>query len=331
MDPAVLKPPLLQPAAFSLRALLATLPIALYPSPVAPRFTPVRLPELALLYCAAIWGSTFYVVKDALTDVHPLTLVGWRFLIAGLLMLPVLLRLRVPLLAGWPYGVVLGAIIYGLYAAQTYGLLFTSAANSAFITGLFIIFIPPLGWLLHRHVSGPARLTAVGLALAGLLLLTGGIRGLNVGDLLTLGCAVLYALQVLLTGDYLKRGASPWSLCLQQLVICGVLSLLTAAAVGAPLGVVTPRALWIVAFLMLLPTLSAYLIQLLAQQRVDPLRTALIFTMEPVFGALFAWTLGGEAFVPLRALGGLLIVVAMLVAEAPALRRSPVVSNHPAA
>jgi drug/metabolite transporter (DMT)-like permease len=221
--------------------------------------------------------------------------------------------------AGTPVatGVLLGVIIFILYAAQTWGLRFTTAANSAFITGLFIIFMPPLAYLLQREAPRGMRLVAIVIAVAGLYLLTGGPTGLNRGDALTLIAAALYALHVLLTGMAMARGLDPLRIACEQLLTCGVLSFACAALLGAPLGLGTRRTALMVVFLALLPTLSAYLLQLWAQRRVDAVRTALIFTLEPVFGAVFAWTLGGEALVVMSALGGLLIVVAMLVSELP--------------
>jgi drug/metabolite transporter (DMT)-like permease len=288
--------------------------------------------ELALLYCAAIWGSTFYVVRDAVVELHPLTLIAWRFTIAGVLLLIPLVfagatraspATAVPAQPGATHasplqqnaGYLLGVIIFVLYAAQTWGLKFTSAANSAFITGLFIIFIPPFAWLLHRNVPGRMRLIAIVVAVVGLFLLTGGLAGFNTGDLLTLIAAATYAVHVLLTGQAMERGLSPWVVACQQLLVCGVLSFSAAALLGVPLSMGSPRAAGMVWFLALLPTLSAYVLQLIAQRRVDPLRTALIFTLEPVFGALFAWTLGGELFGWLSAAGGLLIVLAMFISE----------------
>ncbi|MDQ3022803.1 MAG: DMT family transporter [bacterium] len=287
----------------------------------------VRWPEVALLYCAAIWGSTFYIVRDVVAELHPLTLIGWRFTIAGLLLLPFVLGASVARRTlqhlprgGRPTpdtfaGPILGLIIFVLYAAQTWGLVYTTAANSAFITGLFIIFMPPFAFVLHRELPGGMRLLAVAIAVGGLYLLTGGIGGLNRGDLLTLIAAALYALHVLLTGRAMARGSDPLLIACQQMLVCGALGFGGAMLLGAPLSMGSRHVALMVWFLALLPTLSAYLLQLYAQRRVDALRTALIFTLEPVFGAAFAWTLGGEKLVALSAIGGLLIVIAMFVSE----------------
>jgi len=132
---------------------------------------------------------------------------------------------------------------------------------------------------------------------------------------LTLLAAITYALHVMLTGRYSGRGLDPYVLCFQQMLLCGGLSLLLAGVLRLPFGISTAYALGAIVFLAVFPSLTAFLIQLLAQRSVPELRVSLIFTLEPVFGALFSWTLGGEPLIPPRALGGLLIVAAMLVSE----------------
>jgi drug/metabolite transporter (DMT)-like permease len=315
------------------------------------------LAQLGLVYCAAIWGSTFFVVRDAVETVHPVTLVGYRFTLAAILLLPLLLArrqnpfagmtlrfgLRTPLLretggevtshasrAGIILGpgLALGLVLWLLYVAQTWGLTVTTAANSGFITGLFIVFVPFIAWLLDRSPVPWPKLAAVGIATAGLYLLTGGIAGLNSGDVLTLLAAVTYALHVLLTGRYTSRPHDAFVLCFQQVMVTGLLSLLSAWLMGWSFDIGSAPAGYAIVFLTVFPTLSAFLIQLIAQRRVDPLRTALIFVLEPVFGALFSWTLGGEQFKLLAALGGGLIVLAMLISELPYSKRDEIIDEH---
>lgn len=291
-----------------------------------------RLATVALVYCAAIWGSTFFVVKDAVASLDPQLLVGYRFTLAAGLLLPVVawrfMRSRQPVqhtaasvaqapapAPGWRAGLTLGLILWALYATQTAGLVWTTASNSGFITGLFIVFVPFLSWLLFGNRPGAVQVIAVGVALAGLALLTGGLSELNAGDALTLVAAVTYAWHVLLTDRYANRGHDPYVLCFVQMLLTGVLGLAGAWLLGARPEQLDPAVLRQVLFLTLFPTLSAFLLQLWAQRILPPLRVALIFLLEPVFGALFAWTLGGEQFIWLRACGGLVILGAMLLSE----------------
>jgi drug/metabolite transporter (DMT)-like permease len=285
----------------------------------------------ALVYAAAMWGATFFVVKGALAQVDAVTLVAYRFLIAGGLLALGLALKRRPLLAGWRHGLFLGVVLWVLYLAQTIGLSCTSATNSGFITGLFIVFTPLVVWGWLKRAPTGMQALAVACALAGLWLLTGGVAGANAGDVLTLAAAVTYAIHVVYAGRLMERGIDPWVLNCQQILVVGVLALLTcpvqawlhAWAQGAPYSgalaaqfTVSGAAGWgAIVFLALFPTITAYAAQLYGQQVVDATRAALIFTLEPVFAAVFAWTLGGEAFHWQRAAGGAVIVCAMVLSE----------------
>jgi len=115
---------------------------------------PRRLSSLAidagLLYSAAVWGATFPIVKDSLNSIGAFSLVGHRFLLAGLILGGVLRVCRVRVLPDLRKGAALGTILWLLYASQTVGLQFTTASNSGFITGLFVVIVPVFSWALFR-------------------------------------------------------------------------------------------------------------------------------------------------------------------------------------
>ncbi|MBI4423782.1 MAG: DMT family transporter [Elusimicrobia bacterium] len=275
--------------------------------------------ELGLLYCAAVWGSTFYLVKEAIAGVHPVTLVAYRFLLAAALLAPwAVLRRGGPAGACRAFlrdGAGLSLLLLALYVAQTWGLLWTTASNSGFITGLFVLFVPAFMYLFQGRVPGRSQWAAVGLALGGLWLLTGGARDVNRGDALTLVAAATYAGHVFWIDRCTRAGADPLWLALHQFWMTGAAAALVAWAAGYPFAVRDPRTAGQLAFLAVFPTLSAFFLQILAQRHVEPVRASLLFTLEPVFAAAFAWTLGGETLRPLSAAGGLLIVAAMAVSE----------------
>lgn len=279
-----------------------------------PRRRGLTVAELGLLYCAAIWGSTFYIVKDIVIAVNPFAMVAYRFLIAALLALPWVIarpnkaRLVVP-------GLFLAALLTVLYVAQTEGLKYTSASNSGFITGLFIIFVYLFLLLFRRRAPAPGQWAAMGLALAGLYFLTGGFHDLNKGDAMTLLAALAYAGHLLATEHYIQAQADPILLSFHQFWLAGVLCLVSALLLGLPLAIASRRAVGVISFLALFPTLSAFYVQMLAQKTVPAARVSLFFLLEPVFAAIFAWTLGGETVRLMGALGGGLIVAAMLVGE----------------
>jgi drug/metabolite transporter (DMT)-like permease len=273
------------------------------------------LSDAGLVYAAAVWGATFFVVKDALAGIAPSTLVAYRFLIAAAILGIVGAFQRKDLFHNLRDGIMLGAVLCILYFTQTVGLQRTSASNSGFITGLFVIFVPIFTFLFFRRLPSRKQLVAIAISVAGLWLLTGGLRGMNMGDALTIGAAVAYALQIWLVDRYVKT-SDPLVLTFQQFLVVGIASLGAALVLRDPLGA-TASAWHAVLFLAIFPTLTAFLIQTFAQRHTGPVKVALIFTLEPVFAALFAWTLGGEQFIAISALGGLLIVTGMVIASLP--------------
>jgi len=277
------------------------------------------LANVGLLYAAAIWGSTFVIVKDSLDHIDPVVMVAYRFTLAAVLLGVYLLATGRPLFVNWKIGALIGFFLWALYVPQTIGLGHTTASNSAFITGLFVAFVPILSVTIFRKKATWKDLIAVVISVAGLWFLTGGIVGANKGDLITLIAAATYALHILLIDKYTHR-FDPYVIAFQQFFFVGIFAFATAFIFGLPFGVTSTDATLAVIFLAVFPTFSAFLIQMVAQRIVRPVRVSLIFAMEPVFAALFAWTIGGESFAWMKSIGGLLVVTAMVVASLPGKR-----------
>ena len=272
------------------------------------------LADIGLLYCAAIWGSTFILVKGALPSVNPVAMVAIRFLISAALLLPWVLK-RKNLKVHLKEGFILAVILALLYISQTIGLLYTTASNSGFITGLFIIFIPLFMFVFRRENPAPLQAVSAVLALSGMWLLTGGVNDFNPGDALALIAAAAYAAHLIVTDKCVKADADPVMLAFHQFWMTSLLAFMMVAFMGYPVGVAGLNGWAVIIFLAVFPTLSAFYIQMLAQKGSTPFKVGLIFTLEPVFAAAFAWTLGGETFVPMKAAGGLLIVLGMIIGE----------------
>ncbi len=280
------------------------------------------LSDAGLLYAAAIWGATFFMVKNVLTHVTPLGLLSYRFLIAAFIMLFLLFFLKKNPFSEWKKGIVLGFFLWTIYVPQTIGLKFTTASNSGFITGLFIVFVPIFSFIFLKKTPSKMKLLSIALAVSGLFVLTGGLHNANFGDFLTLFAAMGYAVHILIADYYMKGGANPFALNFQQMLVLGVLSLIVGIATGSSLACQWKAALGTIVFLAVFPTVSAFVIQLVAQRHTTPVKVAIIFSMEPVFAALFAWTLGQEKLIPYQAFGGLLIVTAMVLSEFPLGRKA---------
>lgn len=270
--------------------------------------------DIGLFYCAAIWGSTFIVTKGALDAVDPVAMVAIRFAVSAGLLLPWVLK-RKDKTRHMKEGFYLSLFLALLYLTQTTGLLYTSASNSGFITGLFIIFIPVFMYLFRREKPTRMQGLSAVLAIAGMWLLTGGVSGFNVGDALTLVAAAAYSAHLIFTDKYVKAEADTVLLAFHQFWMVAVISLAIALLRGAPLTVASVNGWGVILFLAVFPTLTAFFIQMVAQKHSEPFKVGIIFTLEPVFAAVFAWTWGGEEYVGVKALGGLLIVSGMIMGE----------------
>lgn len=273
--------------------------------------------DTGLVYAAAIWGATFYMVKNAVEYIDPIALVGYRFFIAAIILGLGLIIAKKRIFENFKSGIVLGLLLWLLYIPQTLGLKYTTAANSGFITGTFIMFVPLLVFLFHKKLPSFNRIFSVLLVIAGLWILTGGMSSINLGDLLTLICAVGYATHLFVSDIYMKRGLNPYVVTFQQFLVTGVLSFITLLLTGGSFKAGNAQVINAILFLALFPSLSAFIIQLWAQKFTSPLKVSIIFSLEPVFGALFSWTLGNEEFIAVRALGGIIIVAAMIISELP--------------
>ena len=275
------------------------------------------LADLSLVFATIIWGTTFIVVKLTLGAIHPVTLNAFRFFIAAAVMALVLLWRRQPLWIHWRYGLVLGFILWIIFYSQTVGLVYTTATNSALLTGLFVLLTPFLGFIIFRHRVTWIKVAACCLAMLGLWLLTGGLKDFNVGDMLNVITAVAVAFQILFVDLYVKRVGHGLTLNFQQLLVVGVLSLLTVFIFGHPLAVASEKAWWSLIYLAVVATVLTLSIQLVGQRYTTPLRATLIFSLEPVFATFFAWWWGGELMTPVKFLGGGMIVLATIASELP--------------
>ena len=276
------------------------------------------LADLSLLFIAAVWGATFVTVKNALADMTPFYFNTIRFSLAGLVLLLIsgrrLGHLNRSVLRG---GVIIGLLLFAGYTFQTLGLQYTSASNTGFITGLSVVMVPFFALLLTG--VRPPRWAVIGavLAAAGLALLSlDASLKLNLGDLLVFFCAISFALHIIFVGRYAPN-ADVVLLVTVQVITVALLSagcaLLREPLPPAP----TAQVWWALAITSLLATVLAFLVQNAMQKFTTTTRTAIIFSMEPVFGALFAYLWLREIMTPQDWLGSILVFTGMISAEIP--------------
>ncbi len=275
---------------------------------------PAALPVAGLLVVTAVWGSTFFLLKDVVDRVPVPDFLAVRFVVAALA-LAVLFPKAVGRLssADRRVGVVLG-LLYGIaQLLQTVGIQTTSASVSGFITGMYVVFTPFLAALLLRTRLGWAAWTAVALATLGLGLLSLQGFAVGTGELLTLAGALFYALHIVGLGRW-SRSSEAIGLTVVQLATVSVV-----CTIGAlPGGITLPDRAYdwgVLVYMAVVAGAAALVVQTWAQAHLAPTRAAVIMTMEPVWAAVFAVALGGEALGPRVLVGGALVLAAMYLVE----------------
>lgn len=273
---------------------------------------------------AVLFGSMFVPAQRALEDLTPAGATSLRFLVATLAVVPFCrhdgaeLRSRrsIYLTAGLVAG---GANTIG-FLLQSLALQRTSASSTAFLSSLFVIFVPLFGAVISRRWPSRWVVGGIVIAVVGSFLLTGASLEISAGDLLSVSAAVAGAFHVLLIGYFATRlSASPFNLAQMGMVavLAGAIALVTG------FGELTLTAL--VAILYLGVAQAAGLgLQVVAQREVDPTSSALILLLIPVVGAVMAVTLLDDPVSVQRVLGAALVVAAVLLAEVLPARRATV-------
>lgn len=267
---------------------------------------------ISLVVVTMIWGTTFVVVKEALDTISVPLLLALRFTLAGSLLA----------WAGWDRRAVKPALVLGLlsfagFLTQTVGLSITSASNAAFITGLSVILTPLVGRLFWRQAVAPRVFAAAMVALAGLALITlrDGVASVNGGDLLVLVTALTYALYIVYLGEVAGK-VKATSLAFMQHLPMALLAWSWALPQVGDLASVPTRTYVAIVYLAVVATALVAIIQTYAQRVVPAHLAALVFVLEPAFAALFAYIVLGERLGMLGWVGGGLMLVAMVIAQA---------------
>lgn len=274
--------------------------------------------DLLLLSVAIAWGVTFLMVQDAINTTPVYAFLFFRFAIASVLMFFIaykfLNEINKKTIA---YGVILGLFLFSAFATQTFGLAYTKSSIVAFITGLNVIVVPFLAYFIFKDFISKNVLIATVIAVIGLYLLTmSGVLTIGKGELLTLICAFLFALQIIFTGKFSKE-VNVFLLVLFQLITVAVLSLIFSLNIDNVTFNLTYDYAFFKAVIItaVFATVYAFLIQTYMQQFTTATKTAIIFAMEPVSASIFAYLSVGEVLTSIQLTGAILIVFATVIAE----------------
>ena len=289
---------------------------------------------LALALCSLLWGVTFVVVKNALGHASVFLFLAVRFTVAAALMVAFYARAfarfeREDLFAG----IRLGCFMFLGYAFQTAGLQYTTPAKSGFVTGSSVVLVPLLLALFWGRRLSRGAYAGAFVAVVGLYFLTipsEGLAYLNRGDVLTFVAAALYAVHIILVGEYTRQHSSRL-LSVVQVAACAVMAWFTAGTAAA-IRWQPVRFDWRFELLAgvlicaVFATAVAFSIQLWAQQYTSSSHAAILFTLEPVFAVITSYVLMGERLGARAVVGAVFVLAGILIAEMlgpPAAPESP--------
>lgn len=269
------------------------------------------MPRLALLLTTVIWGATFPATKAALDQISPLSFLFLRFFLGTLLILLWLVASRRRLhcdRAVLEASALTTVFLFLGYLLQTVGLQHTTASNSAFLTALYVVFVPLILMRIDRRV-----VMGTAIAVAGLWLLIKPDTSMNIGDLMTLGCAVAFAGHIICLERFTRQVDAP-SLLVWQMLAMTLLFLPAPWWEESPSTAFSPTAVLLVGLGVtgVLATL-AFAVQMWAQQLVPAQQVALLFASEPAYAAWLSWYFLGETLDMQGWIGSALILLAVVI------------------
>jgi drug/metabolite transporter (DMT)-like permease len=288
---------------------------------IPPALNMKTIAVLALVVVTAIWGSTFVIIKDAITTVDPSDFLFIRFLMASLVLVALCWK---RLLRAGAHGALIGlgiGAVYGLaQLLQTWGLATTSASVSGFLTGAYVVLTPFVAWLVVRsRITGRTVLASV-IALIGIGVLSLTGLAMGGGEMLTLLSAVV--LHIVLVGRFAQHLDT---LAFTTFQMLGITVMVGALAVPGGVPIPTSASAWgAILYTALLASIGVLFLQSWAQRYVAAAATAVVMALEPIFATLFAIGFGGETLTLRLVLGGALILGAILLSTVGDEGESPV-------
>ncbi|MFZ9750760.1 MAG: DMT family transporter [Candidatus Nanopelagicales bacterium] len=272
------------------------------------------LASFALIIATALWGSSFAITQVVVTQMDLISGMFARSLIAVTILFLIrpksVIRIKK---SDFKNASVIGIFLGSGYLLQSWGLQYTTATASGFIAGMFVVFTPLVGALIFRDRIRGITWLAIVVAVFGLGIMTLRGVGFGFGESITLVTALMWSLQI----TFLSRWGRPeiaWAVTTIQMLVVAVMSLVLAAALGTL--ELPPSSLWDeLVYLGAGAGALALLLQTWGQAQVSAVRAAIIFTLEPVWGAIFSVIIVADVITPPIAIGGALIISAMLISE----------------
>lgn len=287
--------------------------------------------QLALLIATIVWGTSFFILKETISQIPTFYVLSLRFLPSAAILFLVCRKTTFKITKPtFLRGVVLGLFLAGAYITQTLGLNLTTSSRNAFITSAYVIMVPFFVWIAYK--TPPKFKTIVSAVLCvcgiGLVSFSGGVGKTTInaliGDFLTLIGAVFFAFQIIFINKYQNQNDDAMQLLSVELLTVGVIFAAITLFIELPVNAVNGtlnvfalngNQLLKIGYLMLFCTLTAQALQMIGQRYTTANQASLILSLEAVFGTFFSVTLGGEKLTLIMIIGFSLVFVSVLINE----------------
>lgn len=272
--------------------------------------------ELLLVITAIIWGSGFVASAVALEHYTPYQILAGRFLIGAVILSLIFFKKFNKLNKSTLIkGALLGLFLYIAFALQTVGLQFTTPSKNAFLTAVNVVIVPFIGFLLYKRKIDMYELTGAILAVVGIAVLSLKLSSdVNVGDILTLGCAIGFAFHIFYTAKFVKT-EDPVVLTIVQMVTAAVIGCIVILFRGETSFSVETEGVMNLLYLGIFSTTIAFLMQTVAQKYITETKAAIILATESFWGMVFSIIILSEIMTGRMIIGAFLILLAILISE----------------
>ena len=275
------------------------------------------LGRLALFGTAFIWGTSFVILKTPLDSIGALWVLAIRFTVSTLLLgLFAGKKLKKMDRRSFKGSVGMGLCLAVAYIVQTYGLMYTTPGKNAFLTATYCVLVPFMAWGVYKRKPDVSNIAAAFLCITGIgfVSLSGAGTGVNTGDILTLVCGVFYALQIIMMEQYVSD-SDALSVSVIQFGTAALLCWAGALLFEAP-PLSVPGSAWLsIGYLSVMCTAVCFFLQAWGMQYTPSSTSAVIMTLESVFGTLISVVFYNEPMTGKLLLGFALIFAAVLISE----------------
>lgn len=272
--------------------------------------------ELFLVITAMVWGSGFVASAISLEYFSPYQILAGRFLV-GVFILSVVFYKRLINIrkSTWIKGFIIGLFLYIAFLLQTVGLQYTTPSKNAFLTAINVVIVPFIALVIYKRKISPNEIVGAIVAMFGVGIISLKLSStINIGDFLTLLCAFAFAFQIFFTSKYVKD-EDPVLLTIVQLLTAGTIGIILVFLKGDTTVVLQTEGVLSLLYLGIFSTTLAYLLQTIAQKTVSETKTAIILSMEAVWGMVFSIIILNELITIRMIIGAIMILIAILISE----------------